>query len=161
MDIALEGPQLEYCGHLQGGGEGVVGGLMQVDVSQGTDPRIVAGQEPQQLQGPVGQHLIDVHVGRGSGPPLQGIDANMAVEPSLHHLLAGRFNRLGLCLIPLAKLSIGPGAGQLDRPEGMDQGRRDGALSQRKVFQRPKGVDAVERPGGDVQFAQKIFFFAI
>ena len=53
--------------------------------------RLVVAQRPaEELQGPVGQHLVDVHVGRGARPALEGIDDDVLVELAVDHLLAGR-----------------------------------------------------------------------
>ena len=48
---------------------------------------VIAQRPAQELQRAVGQHLVDVHVGRGARPALQGIDDDMLVQPAVDHLL--------------------------------------------------------------------------
>ncbi len=45
---------------------------------------VVARRPAQQLQCPIGQHFVDVHVGRGAGPALQGVDDDVLVEALAH-----------------------------------------------------------------------------
>ncbi len=61
--------------------------------SSGLDVRVVAQRPAEDLQGPVGQHLVDVHVGAGARPALEGVDDDVLVEQALHHLAAGLLDR--------------------------------------------------------------------
>ena len=72
--FAFQVVQGEDGRHAQGRGIGVVGRLVQVDVVVGIEALVIAQRPAEQLQGPVGQHLVDVHVGRSAGPALEGVD---------------------------------------------------------------------------------------
>ena len=68
-------------GHVDGGGEHVVGRLPHVDVIVGMDrlllvEAIAAGQ----LDGPIADDLVGVHVGRGAGAGLVDVDGKLVVE---------------------------------------------------------------------------------
>ena len=147
--------------HAQRRGIGVVGRLVQVEVVVGADGLIVAQRPAQQLQGPIGQHLVDVHVGRGAGAALQGIDDDVLVEPAGDHFLAGRFDGGELGVVPSAQFVIGSGRGQLHRAVGVDQAAMHRPTGQRKVFDRPQRVDAPQRVGRHVAGSQQVGFRAV
>ena len=126
---------------------------MQVQVVQGRDGFVVAEGPAQYLQGPVGQHLVDVHVRARAGSALEGIDNHVGVQQPLGHLAAGRLNCGGLGIVPPAQLMIGPGAGEFHRPIGPDQRRLDRPAGQGEVLDSPGCVDAVQRIGRHSQRA--------
>merc|ERR1719450_387055 len=57
-------------GDVHGGGVGVVTALALVDVVVGVDWGLAAQLAPQQLDGPVGDDLVGVHIGLGAGASL-------------------------------------------------------------------------------------------
>ena len=70
-------------------GEDVVGGLGHVDVVVGADDRVVAAlaradaARVEQLDGPVGQHLVGVHVVAGAGAGLERVDPEVVDQLAL------------------------------------------------------------------------------
>src|SRR5439155_10492130 len=83
-------------GHVNGGGEHVVGGLPHVDVVVGVDrlllvEAIAAGQ----LDGAVADDLVGVHVGRGAGAGLIDVDGELIVVLPGGDLAGGPQDRLG------------------------------------------------------------------
>ena len=160
-DLAFQAPQHADARHAQGRRVSVVGGLVQVDVVDGVDRRVVAQRPAQQLQGPVGQDLVDVHVGGGARPALEGVDDDVPVEHSLHHLGAGGLDGLERRLIPPAQFVVGAGAGQFHGAVAVDEGRMHRPPSQRKVLEGPLGMDAVKGRGRDLAAAEEVVFGAI
>ena len=70
--------------------------LVQVHMVQGIDAGILARHAAQQLLCPVGENLVHVHVGGGSGPALQGIHNKRFAQTARGHLAAGLGNGLDL-----------------------------------------------------------------
>ncbi len=62
-----------------GGRVDVVGGLAEVDVLVGVQVPVLAPGVAQQLQRPVGDDLVGVHVGRGAGTALNDVDDELVV----------------------------------------------------------------------------------
>ncbi len=95
---------------------------MEVDVVEGRDAVVVAGRLAEQLQRPVGQHLVDVHVGARAGAALQAVDDDLGRELAVGQLAAGALDGVGLGRVvgPGAERPVGEGAGELDRAVGGD-----------------------------------------
>jgi len=128
---------------LNRGGEDVVRGLVQVDAPQGVDQGVVALGAAQQLDGPVGQDLVDVHVQGRASAALQGVDDDRPAQVALDHLSAGGLDGRGDFPGQEAKLPVGPSAGQLDHGHGHDQLGVRRPPGQGEVLQGAQGVDAV------------------
>ena len=143
--LRLERAAAADRGEAQGGGEGVVGGLVQVDVVERRDPRVVAGRRAEELQRAVGEDLVHVHVERGAGAAGQRVHDHRVVEPPFGHLGRGALDRRGALGVEGADQAVGPRAGLLDRAEGVDQLRLRRAQGEREVLPRARRVDAVER----------------
>jgi len=67
-----------------------------VDVVKGRHPLIVPERLAQDLQGAIGQHFVDVHVGAGARPALQGIHHHMLVELPIGHFRASTHDGFAL-----------------------------------------------------------------
>ena len=77
---------------------GVVGRLRHVDVVVGVERRVVALRPPHELERDVGDDLVGVHVGRGAGAALDGVDHELVVKaPVLRDQIAGAVDGVGLC----------------------------------------------------------------
>jgi len=70
-------------GELEGRRHDVVRGLPHIDVIVGMDTAIVAKRRPDDLQRPVGDYLVGVHVDRGAARAFEHIDHEMLVMPAL------------------------------------------------------------------------------
>ena len=70
IELSVEGPKsreehsvsFQHCCHMHDGGEGVIAGLAAIDVVVGMHA-LAADLPAQQLDRPIGDHLIRVHVG--------------------------------------------------------------------------------------------------
>ena len=71
-------------------GKDVVGALPHVDVIVGMD-RLGGGEAiaPRQLNRPIGNHLVDVHVRRGAGAGLKDVDGELVVEAAVGDFSGG------------------------------------------------------------------------
>lgn len=83
-------------------GEAVVGGLGPVEVVVRMDRRPRPRGLPEQLVGPVGDHLVRVHVGLRAGPGLPDRQGKVRVEAALPHLAGGLLDGAGQCRVDRA-----------------------------------------------------------
>ena len=100
-------------------GIGVVGRLVTVDVVVRIDAAVVAQRFAEELQGSIGEHLVDVHVRRGACSALQRIDDYVLVEPARDHLLAGGLDGGEFRFVGPAQFMVGPRGRQFDRAEAV------------------------------------------
>lgn len=153
-----EPPEACDGGDPEGRRVNIVRGLVEVHVIKGMDEVIVAPPSAEKFDRPVGDHLIDVHVRRGAGPPLEGVDGKLIREFSGGDFCRGRDDRLSLSGREIAELDIGGRAGLLDEGERPDQGRTDWPAAKRKIVDRTRGVDAPVDVCRDLQGAEEILF---
>ena len=152
-------------GHVDRGGEHVVGALAHVHVVVGMDrlvrvEAIAAGQ----LDRPIGNHLVDVHVGRRAGAGLVDVDRELVVELAGGHFAGSGQQGLDLLVIQrvlaragqLAQVAIGHGGGPLDQGKGMDQLRGHGLAGNGEVLHRPLGLGPEIGLGRQADFTQRI-----
>ena len=118
--------------------------------SCGLTAAVVAQRLAEELQGPIGEHLVDVHVRRRARPALQGIDDHVLVEPARDHLFAGGLNGGELRFVGPAELVVRPRRRQLDRAEAMHQAAMHRPPGEREILDRPQRMDAPEDVGGHV-----------
>ena len=87
--------QLLDRGDVHGGREGVVGRLAAVDVVVRMHRRLAAERRAEQLIGPIGDHLVGVHVGLGAGAGLPDHQREMLGQRAVRHLLGGARDGVG------------------------------------------------------------------
>ncbi|CAM5693841.1 hypothetical protein SAFG77S_03633 [Streptomyces afghaniensis] len=73
------------------------------------DHVVAAAGVAEDLQGAVGDDLVGVHVRRGAGPALDGVDDELLVQPSGADLLAGPDDRTGDVRRQQAQVTAWPG----------------------------------------------------
>ena len=153
-DLLLEPVQQVDGREAQRGGVGVVGALVEVEVVGRRDAGVVAGLRAEDLQGAVGEHLVDVHVGARPGAALQAVDDDVLVEQAVGELAAGALDGVGLGVVALpgAERAVGARAGELDHAVGPGELHVHRAPGEREVLERPLGVRAVQaaRRHGDL-----------
>ena len=138
------------------GREGVVGGLAPVDVVVGMDRGLLAHGLAHDLAGPVGDHLVGVHVALGARAGLPDDEREVIVELAADHL-AGRLvddrtergiERTGLDVHPRRRL--------LDDAERADQRRRHALAADSEVLQAALGLSAPIGVGRHVDRADRV-----
>ncbi len=153
-----EPPEAGDGGDLQGRRIDVVCGLVEVHVLQRMDETVIALPAMKELDRPIGDHLVDVHVRRGAGPSLEGINGELVREAPGGNLPAGRDDRLPLLRGEISQFEIGESAGLLDEGKGPDQARADRPAADGKITDRAPGVDAPVGVDRDLQDAEEILF---
>jgi hypothetical protein len=88
------------------------------------------------LAGKRGDHLVRVHVRRGSRAGLEDIDRELVVELAGSDPVGGLGDSLRLVDVEEPELGIGTGRGGLDPPEPAGDGDRDGLARDGKVLDR-------------------------
>ena len=84
---------------MDGGGDGVVGALLHVDVIVGVDGFLAAALAGGDFVGAAGDHLVGVHVGRGSGSGLEDVDDELVIEFAIDHFLRGLVDQASFLLV--------------------------------------------------------------
>ncbi|MNL18942.1 hypothetical protein D3C87_1401150 [compost metagenome] len=141
-------------------GKAVVGRLAGVDVVVRVNRLLAADLAAQQLDGAVGDHFVEVHVGlraraglpdrkRELGRPLAGDDF-------LGGLLDG-FGNLGL---QHAQVAVGTGRAELEHGERLDQGRGHLLAADAEILARALGLGAPEMIGRYGHIPEAVFFDA-
>ena len=75
---------------------------------------VLAFLVPHQLEGPVGDDLVGVHVDRGSGAALHHVHGELVEESAFRNLLAGRADGIGDLRVQHAEFLVGQGCGPFD-----------------------------------------------
>jgi hypothetical protein len=113
-----------------------VGKVSFVDVVVGVDRRLAADGGTRELDGAVGDHLVDVHVRLRAGAGLPDIERKLAVELALDHLVADAGDEIGHPARQQAELGIDPRRRLLDVAIGMRDGERHAIVADGEVDQR-------------------------
>jgi len=148
---------------LERGGVDVVRGLRQVHVVVGVAGGVVAPRPAQQLQRPVGDHLVGVHVRRRAGAALDDVDDEIGVVPAVHHLVGGLDDGRAEVRRQDLQVHVGLGRRLLDGAQGADeQGEpADGHAGDGEVLDGAQGLHAVIGSGGNLPGAQTVVLFAM
>ncbi|OQC35673.1 MAG: hypothetical protein BWX64_02359 [Acidobacteria bacterium ADurb.Bin051] len=123
---------------------------------------VLAAGVPEQLERPVGDHLVGVHVRRGARPALHHVDDEVAVPVAVDDLLAGAVDRVGDRRREMPEAEVRPGRRLLDRGERPHQRREVGErhAGEREVLHPAQRLDPVEGVGGDLAVAEQVVLVA-
>ena len=138
----------------------VAGGKSGVDMGIGLHS--VKSLVPRQdLVGPAGKNLIEVHVNGDQIPAAKHIGNQLSVKPVVDHLIAGLDDGTASVRVQHADLSVGNGAGLFDGGHGeYIAGEAINPLLRRRVhLQCPKRLSTVIHVVRQQQFPQKITVF--
>ena len=157
-----EQPEHDLLGHrdVHGGREGVVGGLRHVDVVVGMDGLLGAHDPAAELDGPVGDDLVGVHVGLRAAARLPDAQRELVVEIALGHLARRLLNEAGQRLVQLAEVAVDRGRGALEDPESPDQRLGHRLDADVEVVQGALGLGAPVAVGGDLDLPHAVAFDA-
>jgi hypothetical protein len=150
-------PDLHGGGQMQGGGDDVVARLAEVDVVVGMN-RPAAFDLPKQLDGPVGDDLVGVHVGARPRAGLKDVEDEVPVEFAGDDFLGRFHDRHGPFPVQQPQLQVDPGGALLDHPQGTQKGAGKAQAGDGKVFQGAGGLGAVQGRRGDGHGAHGIEF---
>src|SRR5262249_43126322 len=113
-----------------------------------------------QLQGPVRDHLVGVHVGGGAGASLKDVEAELVVQLPVDQFPAGAFDALEDLTAELTAIAVGPGGRHPHPGEGPDQVGVEPQLDAgyMEILEGPGRLNAVVRVRGYGQIPQEIMF---
>jgi hypothetical protein len=143
-------------GDVHGGDEGVVGRLAHVHVVVRVDGVLAAQPPADELDGPVRDHLVDVHVGLGARAGLPDVQREFAVQLAADDFAGDPADQVGL---PSGQP---PGAGVDDRGSLLDvavgvvDGLGHAVVADIEVDQRPLCLRAPVVVGRDLHLAERV-----
>ena len=76
-----------HSGNIDSGGKSIIGGLTHIDVVIGMNGILTAHFSSKSLDGPVGDHFIEIHIGLGSAAGLPHYQGEMVIQFSSNHLI--------------------------------------------------------------------------
>ena len=155
-----EQPEHDLLGHrdVHGGREGVVRRLRHVDVVVGMDGLLGAHDPAAELDGPVGDDLVGVHVGLRAAARLPDAQRELVVEVALGHLARRLLDEAGQGLVQLAEVAVDRGRRALEDPEGPDQRLGHRLDADVEVVQGALGLGAPVAVGGDLDLPHAVAF---
>jgi len=108
-------------GNFQGCGINIVGRLMQINIFQRMNKVVIAFPAAGKFNGPVGDHFIEIHVGRGSRAALQGIYRELIRNQSFRYLHAGLLDQQRFILRQITGFGIGQTAGHFHQGQSSNE----------------------------------------
>ena len=115
----------------------------------------------QDLVGAVGDHLVHIHIVAGARASLEGIDYELAGVLAVEHFLRSRDNRACALLVEQPKVAVDLGRRALDQGLRPHKGRVGALPADRKVQHCPLRLRTVERVGGHLHLAKRVFFNSV
>ena len=122
------------------------------------DRLVLAPLPSQQLVGAVREHLVAIHVVRGTGTGLVGIDDELVAVPAGQHFIGGLDDRVGEFGIQTPGFPVCQGGGFLDEDDGVNEGGKGSEIGDREVLPCALGLDAPQRLGRHGHLSQRITF---
>ena len=112
------------AGNMHRGRECIIRALAHIAMIIGVDRAFRADLTAQDLNRPIGDNFIRVHVGLRPGPGLPDHEREMRVELALNHFIRGGDDRISKRGVELAQRHIGLGGGAFHDAERAHQGQR-------------------------------------
>ncbi len=153
--------QFGMQGQPESRGVGVVSRLAAVDVVVGVAVLVGAFFLAQKLERPVGDDLVGVHVGRGTGPALKDVDHKLVVQLAIDNFVTGRGDGLGDLGRQNPQFQVGQGRRFFHVGQGPNQFRAmgDGDAGNVEILQRPQGLHPEITMVEDLPVAEQIVFY--
>ena len=152
----------EIHAHVDCRGIRVVGRLLGVDMIVGRAILIFPALVAHELESPVGNHLVGVHVGRRAGSALNHVDGELVEVLAVHDLAACLLD--GLCLLvgEKAHLVVGAGRAHFGYGETLYEKRKiiEMESADLEILYATKGLDAIEGAFRHFDSAQKVGLLA-
>ena len=127
---------------VHGGRKGVVRRLAAVDVVVRMHRRLAAERRAEQLVGPVGDHLVGVHVALGAGAGLPDHQRKMLGKRAVRHLLGGAYDGVGQARLQVPLLAVDHRGRLLDDAERAHERQRHGLGADPEILQAALGLRA-------------------
>src|SRR2546421_9245379 len=88
---------------------------------------------PQQFAGTIGNDLVRIHVGRGTGAGLKNIEDEVIIELAIHNFLGSAYNRLGNLRIDGTQCLVHLGCSLFDLAESTNKLAWEAQAADRKI----------------------------
>ena len=148
--------QFQHRGNVHRGREGVVRRLAHIDVVVRMHGRLAADLPPEQLDGPVRQHLVDVHVRLCAGTGLPDIERKMLVQLARDRLVGGAHDRVGLPLREPPGRGVDQRRRLLDIAIGVIDALRHAIVADREMHEAALSLRAPVAIGRHLDFAHRV-----
>ena len=150
--------QQEKYRQFSGGRDHIVGGLAPVHIIIGMDEGIIAFFASQNLDGDVSNHFIGIHVERGTGSALDGVQDELVQVFPFQELIAGCHDGVCCSRLQCASPPIGHRTGFLDVSQASDHGRMSGLPGNMEIFMSTQRLHSIIGVPGDVFLTDGITF---
>ncbi len=144
--------------NMHGCRKGVIGRLAHIAVIIGMHRVFGADLAAQDFNGPVGDHLIGIHVGLGTGACLPDNQGEMRVQFTGSHFSGRLINGRSEITVKLALRLVYPGRCLLDNAEGMNKRPWHGFIPNGEIHQGASGLRAVIFVARDFKGAKRVGF---
>jgi len=124
-----------HRGDVHGGRKNIVGRLGLIDIIIGVNYGFVPEFAAVQLQGAVGDHFIDVHIGLCAAAGLPNHQGEMRVEFAVDDFLGGQDNQIGFFEVQQAQRFIGQGRGFFYQGQSADDFPGHGFAADSEILQ--------------------------
>ncbi len=153
-------PALEKLERREPHGRGidVVRALAHVHMVVRVDDPVPPFPPAEDLFGAVGEDLVHIHVERRPRAHLEDVDGELVVALPGQDLVAGRDDGRGPLPVEEAEPAVGPGGRLLDAGHGHDEDGGRAEPADRKVLDRPLGLDPVIGGCGNGLPAERVLF---
>ena len=148
--------QFQHRGDVHRGREGVVRRLAHIDVVVRMHGRLAADLPAEQLDGPVRQHLVDVHVRLRARPGLPDIERKVLVELAGDRLVGGAHDRVRLPLREPPGRGVDQRRRLLDIAVGVIDALRHAIVADREMHKAALGLRAPVAVGRHVDAAHGV-----
>ena len=137
-------------------GISIIGGLREIDVVVGITVLVVSMLVAEDLERPIGDHLVGIHIGRRPCSSLEHIDAELISQLPIADLVARLTHSLEDILRQLIELVIGHGGSLLGDCHRLDEARvgRELIGGELEVVHCSLGLDTVEVIHRDLHAAE-------
>ena len=157
QQLVLDG---RHRSHMHGRGIDIVAGLAFVHIVIRVHQTGFTALAAHQLAGPVGQHLVDVHIGLGAGAGLPDHQGELIGVLAREHLIGGRIDGSGFFLVQQTQRLVDAGRGLFDLRQRSNDFTRLLLAADVKILQRALRLRAPELVGGYIDQAKSVFFLA-
>lgn len=115
--------------------------------------RVIEGEAEDQV-GPVGDHLVQIHVMAGAGTGLEGIDHELIAVLTGQHFVGSLDDRVGQLLVEQAEIAVDNGCGALNGGLRPYEGGIRFCTADREIQHGALGLRAIQRIGRHLHLAQ-------
>ena len=121
---------------------------------------VIAAASSQELDGPVGDDLVAVHVKGDTRPGLEDVHGDLVSQPALQELVGGLNHGDGDLRIEISKLAVGEGCGLLEGGVCCNEGRMCTHAADGKVLEGAHGLYPIVGFDGDFPLSEGVFLDA-